>query len=66
VVYFSLLVPHILLSMLVVPMALLTIYRGWTSRVQLHKKIARVTLPLWLFVSVSGVAVYFMLYHLGA
>lgn len=66
VVYFSLLVPHIVLSMFVVPMALLTIYRGWTSRVQLHKKIARITLPLWLFVSVSGVTVYFMLYHLGA
>lgn len=65
VVYFSLLIPHIVLSAAVVPMALLTIYRGWTNRVALHRKIARITLPIWLFVSGSGVAVYFMLYHLG-
>lgn len=65
VVYFSLLIPHIVLSAAVVPMALLTIYRGWTNRVALHRKIARVTLPIWLFVSLSGVAVYFMLYHMG-
>lgn len=65
VVYFSLLIPHIVLSAAVVPLALLTIYRGWTERIELHRKIARVTLPIWLFVSVSGVAVYFMLYHLA-
>ncbi len=65
VVYFALLIPHIVLSAAVVPMALLTIYRGWTNRVTLHKKIARWTLPLWLYVSVSGVCVYYMLYHLG-
>jgi putative membrane protein len=65
IVYFSLLIPHILLSAAVVPMALLTIYRGWTARVETHRKIARITLPLWLFVSVSGVAVYFLLYHTG-
>jgi uncharacterized membrane protein YozB (DUF420 family) len=65
VVYFSLLIPHIVLSAAVVPLALLTIYRGWTQRIELHRKIARITLPIWLFVSVSGVAVYLMLYHLG-
>ncbi len=65
VAYFSLLIPHIVLSAVVVPLALLTIYRGWTSRIELHKKIARVALPIWLFTSASGVAVYFMLYHLG-
>lgn len=65
VVYFSLLIPHILLSAAVVPLALLTIYRGWTQRIELHRKIARLTLPIWLFVSISGVAVYFMLYHLA-
>lgn len=64
-VYFGLLIPHIFLSAAVVPLALLTIYRGWTQRIELHRKIARVTLPIWLFVSVSGVTVYFMLYHLG-
>jgi uncharacterized membrane protein YozB (DUF420 family) len=64
IVYFSLLIPHIVLSAFVVPMALLTIYRGWTDRIALHRKIARITLPIWLFVSLSGVLVYFMLYHL--
>ena len=64
IVYFSLLIPHIILSAVVVPMALLTIYRGWTDRIELHKKLARITLPLWLFVGVSGVIVYYMLYHL--
>lgn len=63
-IYFGLLIPHIVLAALVVPLALLTIYRGWTNRIALHRKIARVTLPIWLFVSTSGVAVYFMLYHL--
>lgn len=62
-VYFSILIPHIILSAFVVPMALLTIYRGWTDRIELHRKIARITLPLWLYVSVSGVAVYYLLYH---
>lgn len=65
VVYFSLLIPHIVLSAAVVPLALLTIYRGWTNRIELHRKIARITLPIWLFVSLSGVAVYFMLYHIA-
>lgn len=63
-VYFGLLIPHIVLAAAVVPLALLTIYRGWTTRIAAHRKIARVTLPIWLFVSVSGVALYWMLYHL--
>lgn len=64
IVYFALLVPHILLAMVVVPLALFTIYRGWTNRIAMHKKVARITLPIWLYVSTSGVAVYYMLYHL--
>jgi putative membrane protein len=64
VVYFAVLVPHIALAAVIVPLALLTIYRGWTERLALHRKIARWTLPLWLYVSVSGIAVYLMLYHL--
>ncbi len=63
-VYLSLLLPHIVLAAVIVPLALFTIYRGWTGRVELHRKIARITLPLWLYVSVSGVAIYWMLYHL--
>lgn len=65
VVYFAFLIPHILLAAAVVPLALLTIYRGWTNRVALHRKVARWTLPIWLYVSVSGVVVYWMLYHLN-
>lgn len=63
-VYFAILVPHIVLAAVVVPLALFTIYRGWTGRVALHKKVARITLPVWLYVSLSGVVVYLMLYHL--
>lgn len=63
-VYLSLLVPHIVLAAVIVPLALFTIYRGWTGRIELHRKVARITLPLWLYVSASGVAIYWMLYHL--
>jgi uncharacterized membrane protein YozB (DUF420 family) len=63
VVYFSILLPHIVLAAAVLPLALLTLYRGLSSRFELHKKIARYTLPVWLFVSVSGVVVYLMLYY---
>ena len=64
VLYFALLIPHILLAAIIVPLALFTIYRGWTGRVELHRRVARWTLPLWLYVSASGVAIYWMLYHL--
>lgn len=60
--YFGLLVPHIVLAAAIVPLALLTLYRGWTGRLPQHRKIAQYTLPLWLYVSLSGVAVYFLLY----
>ena len=63
-VYFAVLVPHVILAAVIVPLALFTIYRGWTERIEKHRKIARWTLPLWLYVSVSGVTVYLMLYHL--
>lgn len=64
VVYFAILVPHVLLAAAVVPMALVTIRRALKGRVREHKSLARVTLPVWLFVSVSGVVVYFMLYQM--
>jgi putative membrane protein len=63
-VYLALLLPHIVLAAVIVPLALFTIYRGWTGRLELHRKVARVTLPLWLYVSISGVTIYWMLYHL--
>lgn len=62
--YFLLLIPHIILAMAVVPMAITTIRRGLSGRVVEHRSIARKTLPVWLYVSVTGVLVYFMLYHL--
>ena len=63
-VYFAVLVPHVTLAVVIVPLALFTIYRGWTERIEKHREIARWTLPLWLYVSVSGVVVYLMLHHL--
>ena len=62
--YFGLLVPHVMLAAAIVPLALTTLYRGLTSDIARHRVIARRTLPLWLYVSVSGVLLYFMLYHL--
>ncbi len=64
-IYFAILVPHILLAAGIVPLALLTLYRGWTNRLELHRRVARWTLPLWLYVSGSGVAVYLLLYSVS-
>src|SRR5947199_8817398 len=64
-VYFGLLVPHIVLAALVVPLALTTIHRAWRGRFHRHRRLARVTPPIWLYVSVSGVLVYVLLYHSG-
>jgi putative membrane protein len=64
-VYFGLLVPHIVLAALLVPLALATIHRAWRGRFDRHRRLARVTLPIWLYVSVSGVLVYVLLYHSG-
>ncbi len=61
-VYLGLLVPHIVLAALVVPLALTTIYRAWRGHFDRHRRLARVTLPIWLYVSVSGVLVYVLLY----
>jgi len=63
-VYLAVLFPHILLAAAVVPLALVTLVRAFRQRFDRHRAIARWTLPVWLYVSVSGVVVYFMLYHL--
>jgi len=60
--YFVILIPHIILAAAVVPLAIVTIRRGLAGRIEQHRPLARVTLPIWLFVSVTGVVVYFMLY----
>ena len=62
-VYFAILIPHIVLAVPVVPLALLTLYRGWTDRVEAHRTVARWTWPLWAYVSLSGVLVFWMLYQ---
>jgi uncharacterized membrane protein YozB (DUF420 family) len=62
-VYFALLVSHIVLAATIVPLALTTIYRGLSAQLDRHKRLARRTLPIWLYVSVTGVIVYLLLYH---
>jgi putative membrane protein len=62
-VYFILLISHILLAATIVPLALTTIYRGLSAQFDRHRRIARWTLPIWLYVSVTGVIVYLLLYH---
>ena len=61
IVYFVILITHILLSVAVIPFVLITYVRAITNQVMLHKKIARFTFPLWLYVAVSGVIVYIMI-----
>ena len=60
--YLVILVSHILLAAIIVPLALVTLYRGWGKAIKKHRKIAKITLPLWLYVSVTGVLIYAMLY----
>ena len=64
ILYFSILIPHTILAAAIVPLALTTLYRAWREQFDRHKRIARWTLPIWLFVSVTGVVIYLMLYHL--
>lgn len=62
-VYFAILISHTILAVVVVPLALVTLWRGLRGQFMKHSAIARVTLPVWLYVSVTGVIVYWMLYH---
>jgi putative membrane protein len=62
-VYFTVLISHVVLAGVIVPMAILTLARALGGRFALHRRIARWTLPLWLYVSVTGVVIYVMLYH---
>jgi putative membrane protein len=64
VTYHSLIPHSILAAVAVLPLAAVTIYFALTNRLHKHRRIARWTLPIWLYVSVTGVAVYLMLYHL--
>jgi len=62
--YFAILITHVILAVAIVPLALVTATRGLRSQFDRHVRIARWTLPLWLYVSVTGVVVYLMLYRL--
>ena len=63
-IYFSILGSHTVLAALIVPLVLVTLYRAFRQRFDLHKRVARWTLPIWIYVSVTGVVIYWMLYHL--
>jgi len=63
-VYLSILASHTVLAAVIVPLVIVTLYRALSGRFEKHRRIARWTLPIWLYVSVTGVVVYWMLYHL--
>ena len=65
-VYFTLLTTHTILAVAIIPLVLITLYRGLSSQFDRHRRIARWTLPLWLYVSVTGVIVYWLLYRVYA
>ena len=62
--YFAILISHTILAVVIVPLALRTLYLAARGRCEAHRRIARWTLPIWLYVSVTGVVVYWLLYHM--
>ena len=60
-VYFFLLISHIILSIIIIPLVLITYVRALAERFDAHKKIAKITFPIWLYVAVTGVIVYLMI-----
>jgi putative membrane protein len=62
-VYLSILLTHTVLAVAVLPLAIASVYNGLKMRVQQHRRVARWTFPIWMYVSVTGVLVYFFLYH---
>ena len=63
-VYFAVLIPHVILAAGIVPLVLITVSRALSRRFDRHRVIARWTLPLWMYVSITGVLVYVMLYQM--
>ena len=63
-VYFTILITHIVLAIAIVPLVLITLLRALKKRFTMHRAIARWTFPLWLYVSVTGVVIYWMLYQM--
>ena len=62
-VYFAILISHVTLAIVIVPLAVITLNRGLKARYDKHRAIAKWTWPLWMYVSITGVLVYFMLYQ---
>lgn len=62
--YFTILISHTTLAAVIVPLALITLFRAWKADFAKHARIAKWTLPIWLYVSLTGVIVYWMLYQL--
>jgi len=65
-VYFTILISHTILAVVIVPLIIITLRRAWLAHFDKHRLIARWTLPLWFYVSITGVIVYFMVYQLYA
>jgi uncharacterized membrane protein YozB (DUF420 family) len=63
-IYLTILLTHTILAIVIVPLILITLWRAKKERFELHKKIARWTWPLWMYVSVTGVIVYLLLYQI--
>lgn len=63
-VYFTILISHVILAATVPVLTILTLWRAFQERFDKHKRVARITFPIWLYVSITGVLVYFMLYVL--
>jgi uncharacterized membrane protein YozB (DUF420 family) len=64
--YFTILISHTILAVVIVPMIIITLSRALRARFDRHRMIARWTFPLWLYVSITGVVIYFMLYRIYA
>jgi uncharacterized membrane protein YozB (DUF420 family) len=64
VVYFAILISHVILAIAIVPLVLITVSRALARRFDQHRRIARITWPLWMYVSITGVLVYLMLYRM--
>ena len=62
--YFAILIPHVILATFMVPFILMAVRHAWQGRFDRHKRLTRWVWPVWMFVSVSGVAIYLMLYQL--
>ena len=62
-VYYPVLISHIILAAAILPLAMVTLYRGWIVQIQEHKKITKITYPIWMYVSITGIIIYLMLYR---